>query len=131
MTATEEFLALEVEGWNALTSGRAVAYYGRILADNAILLMPDISLNREEALELWAGGPPWKSYKLSATKAMRITDNIVAVTYLVTAGREGLIEPYRAWCTSVYALKNTSWRLTFHEQTVLPPVFHDINVRSH
>lgn len=124
-----DLLALEAEAWNAVSAGQAAAYYGRVLAENAVLLLFDASLNREQALAMWAENEPsWRNYRLSEMKTMPLTDEIVAVTYLVTATYDRHIEPYRARCTSVYVSKKSAWRLAFHQQAVLPTVFHSLGI---
>jgi hypothetical protein len=117
----DRLLSIEIEGWRSLTNGGAAAHFRGILADNAVVLLADLPLSRDEALSHWAQAPRWKDFRLSATKVLPLTSGVAAITYLVTATESRTSDLYRARCTSVYTFKGNAWRLAFHEQLVIAP----------
>jgi hypothetical protein len=50
---TTELLELERKGWEALATGRGAEFYGRVLTDDAIVVVPGMVLDRAQSLASW------------------------------------------------------------------------------
>ena len=114
----EELLELEALGWQALAVGGdgAVGFYDDILADDAIMLFPGaLTVQGRPAILASMGGPPWTSYRLADQQVHPLGTDAAAVTYRVTAEREG--QSYDALISSVYVRRDGRWRLALHQQT--------------
>jgi hypothetical protein len=60
----DELLRLEEAGWRALSSGEAASFYGELLADDAIMVLPFRVMGRQSAIDAMRQAPPWSSYRL-------------------------------------------------------------------
>jgi hypothetical protein len=119
MSDMKDPLRLEDEGWEALSSSpeRAKEFYGSVLADDAQMLFPgEMRLFGKDNILSMMGSPPWDSYTISQKQLVDLTDTAKAVTYKVSAEREGAGE-YRALICSTYALRGGDWKLVIHQQT--------------
>jgi len=111
----DELWDLELRGWAALSEGRGREFYGELLADNAVVVVPGAVLDREQTLTSWDGVPPWQWYELVKRHVVHL-DGAVALIYDVTAQRA--LEPrYRATASSIYCLRPEGRRLLIHQQT--------------
>ncbi|MEV7230568.1 MULTISPECIES: nuclear transport factor 2 family protein [Polymorphospora] len=117
--AYDELFELEEQGWRALSStpGEAAAFYGRVLDDEVVMLLPGglVIDDRAAAIEAMSG-QPWSSYRLEEVRVRRPTPDTALVAYGVVAVRVGAAE-YSALVGSGYARREAGWRLTFHQQT--------------
>lgn len=112
---------LERRGWEALASGHGAEFYGRVLTEDAIVVVPGMVLDRAQTLASWEGTAPWREYRLAHERVMPLGAGATLVTYEATASRPGDEQPYHAQLTSVYvAGDDGEWRLAFHQQTPLP-----------
>jgi hypothetical protein len=115
----DELVDLERQGWDALTDGTAVEFYGRLLADDALFVVPGMVLDRAQTLASWGDGPSWRSYAFTDERVSHLGDDTALVTYDGTATRlDG--STYRARFTTIYRRDGRSWRLRFHQQTPPP-----------
>ena len=115
----EKLLELEVQGWEALSSGQDVAqrFYRSLLADDAVMIFPGGMLLRgkEEILES-ISAQPWESFRFDETDVVSLSEGAGAVVYRVTAQR-GSAEPYVALISSLYVFRGDEWKLALHQQT--------------
>jgi hypothetical protein len=113
-----EAIALEEQGWEALSSGGedARAYYDQILDQTVVMLLPGglVLDDREAALDSMSG-QPWSSYELEGLQSFQPTEDTAVVRYGVVAERDQ--ERYSALMSSVYVRRDDGWKLTFHQQT--------------
>lgn len=115
---------LEAQGWQtlALSGEEAREFYGRVLDDEPVFLLPgDLVLDDRQAVVDAMSGQPWESYELLDVRELRPEDDVAIVVYRVTARRSGDAE-YGALCSSTYARRGEHWRLVLHQQTPVTPV---------
>jgi uncharacterized glyoxalase superfamily protein PhnB len=114
-----ELLALEEQGWDALSTDARTArtFYGGVLTDEAMMVFPGgIVLQGKHAI-LDALGQPWSRHRISEAAVVSVSSGVQMLSYRVVAQREGQDE-YRARITSIYRRDAASWRLVFHQQTM-------------
>ncbi len=116
--AQEELIALERDGWEALsTSGEAArAFYERVLDRTVVMLLPGgMVLDERGAIVDSMSGPPWSTFELDDLRCLLPTSDTGVVTYGVVARRGS--QEYSALMSSVYVRRESAWKLTFHQQT--------------
>jgi uncharacterized protein (TIGR02246 family) len=116
----KEIAKLEEEGWRGLASDRAAAFYGRIMTDDAVMVVPGAVMSHDAVLSAWDGVAPWATYQLDEHRVRALGENAALITYRGTARRAGDANPYVAQFTSIYEQCNGEWRLVFHQQTPQP-----------
>jgi hypothetical protein len=113
-------LALEDEGWRALSSDWGAEFFGQLLTANSLMVFPGIVLSKDRALAEIAKAPPWAEFRVDELRVVRLTEQSAVLTYRATAHRAGEPE-YHALMSSMYVENGGSWRMAFHQQTPLPP----------
>ena len=113
-------LALEQEGWRALSSDRAADFFRGMLTAHSLMVFPGIVLSKDRALEEIAKAPPWVEFRIDEPRVVRLTEQSAVLTYRATARRDGEPE-YHALMSSMYVESGGSWKMSFHQQTPLPP----------
>lgn len=119
MATSDELIALEKRGWEALaTSGEAAAdFYREVLDDDIAMVFPGgISIFDRDAVIASMGGEPWSSFDLSDVHVLTPVADVGIVTYRSTS-RRGEQPEYRALITSVYSRRGNDWKLTLHQQS--------------
>lgn len=113
-----KLIDLERDAWTALsTSGdAATAFYGDVLADEVLMLLPGglVIDDRAQVIDSM-GGAPWESFELSDERVVPLTDDSAVVAYRATAVRQG--HEYTALFASTYIRADGVWRLVLHQQT--------------
>ena len=113
-----ELLDLERRGWRALaTSGEAAAaFYGEVLATDALFLLPGgmVIDDRAQVVEAMTG-PPWSSFELADERVVPLGAGSAVVAYRARARREG--NDYEALFASTYVQERGAWKLAVHQQT--------------
>lgn len=114
----EELIRLEERGWRALSSSDedARAFYGEILDDDVVMLLPGGMVLRGRDETLSTLGAPWATFALEDARVTRVADDVALVTYGVVARRSDATE-YSALMSSLYARRPDGWRLVLHQQT--------------
>jgi hypothetical protein len=108
-------MSLEQQGWAALSRGEGRGFYGEVMAEDVVVVVPGAVLDKEQTLASWDGVAPWQWYDLIWRKTLDL-DCAAVVIYEVVAQR--LPEPpYRATVCSTYARRPEGWRLVLHQQT--------------
>ena len=119
MSIDDELIALEDEGWQALSSDgdTAAAFYGRVLDDQVAMLLPGGMKvdDRSKAVEMMSG-QPWDWYRIEDARVQALTDDVATVLYTAAAQR-GDAEVYSAQMASTYVRRDGAWRLATHVQT--------------
>jgi ketosteroid isomerase-like protein len=113
MSDEEEILAIETE----LAQGDDSTYV-RYLTDDAIVIVPGMTLTKDECVEAMAASPGWLSVRLTSPEFIPLGGDQVMVTYEFEGERSG--ETYDARMTSIYRRTGDGWRLRFHQQTPSP-----------
>jgi hypothetical protein len=114
----EDLIALEREGWEALTAGRGAEYYREHLAAEALMAFPFGVMDREAAIAAMEAAPPWERFEISDPRVVALGDAAGVVVYSVVARRPGEA-PYSAVISSTFVRERGAWRLAFHQQS--PP----------
>jgi hypothetical protein len=115
----DELIALENDGWQALSAGpeAATAFYDRVLDHEVTMLLPGgLRLtDRAQILESMSG-LPWASYELEDPRVVQLTPDSAIVVYVAVAQREGAAH-YSALISSAYVRRDDGWKLALHQQT--------------
>jgi hypothetical protein len=118
---TEELLALEGEGWNALCQQRGAEHFGDLMTHDALMVLANGQvMDRDEVVAALAEAPPWASFELDAARVMAVGEGATALVYRATAFRDADAPPFVAAMTSVYARGAGRWRLVLYTQTPVP-----------
>jgi hypothetical protein len=113
-----QVIALEQEGWEALSAGGqdARTFYERVLDRTVVMLLPGgLALEDRAVIVSSMSGQPWSSYELEDLRSFHPTHDTAVVTYGVVAQRDE--QEYSALMSSVYVRREDDWKLTFHQQT--------------
>jgi Domain of unknown function (DUF4440) len=116
---TDRLLQLEEEGWRALSSSDPVSFCQEWLADDALIIVPGMVINRATFLQALAHEEPWASHRIEEPQTVQLTDDSAALVYRVTAQRNGQPK-FAGLLTSVYVNRAGRWRLMLHQQTPMP-----------
>lgn len=121
VVSDDELVALEVEGWQALTTeGAAGPFYDRLLDEAPVMLLPGgmVLTDRAEMVASMSG-TPWRTFELHDVRVQRPSDDVGVVTYRAEAVRDE--RSYVALMSSVYVRRGGDgpdrWRLVLHQQT--------------
>ena len=118
MDPDDELIALETDGWRALSADatQATEFYARVLDDTVVMLLPGgMRLTDRDEILRSMGGAPWTSFALDDPRVVRLGADGAVVVYGVDAERDGA--PYAALVSSAYVRRGERWRLAFHQQT--------------
>ncbi|WP_084074199.1 nuclear transport factor 2 family protein [Demequina sp. NBRC 110052] len=112
----EQLVALERDGWEALTHGRAREFYDDVLAQDAVMVFPFGVMERDDAIDGMAESRRWQDYELRDVTVHDLGAGIVVVTYHAHAERdeEG---PFDAMLSSTYVRSRAGWRMMLHQQS--------------
>jgi hypothetical protein len=115
---TDGLLELEERGWEALSSADPVKFCEKWLADNAVMVVPGMVIDRATFLEAVAQEQPWLSHRIEDPLIVDLTDDSAALVYRVKAQRDG--QPaFEGTLASVYVRRAGHWQLALHQQTPL------------
>ena len=118
---TDHLLELEEQGWQALSSVGSVGsveFCDEWLADDAVIIVPGMVIDRTTFLEAVAHEQPWASHRIEA-RVVQLTDDSAALVYRVKAQRNGQPK-FAGLMTSVYVKRTGRWQLALHQQTPIP-----------
>ena len=68
----EEFLALEREGWDALSSSRGAGYYRGYLSEDALMAFPFGVADRTQAIDAMACAQPWSGSEITSPRVVQV-----------------------------------------------------------
>ena len=117
---TDHLFEMEEQGWQALSSPDPVSFCEEWLADDAMLIVPGMVIDRTTFLKALSTEQPWADHHIEEPKAIELTDESAALLYRVTARRDGQPE-FVALITSVYVKRADRWQLVIHQQTPSMP----------
>jgi hypothetical protein len=113
----QELLDLETAGWDALCDGTASDFCGRLMHDDALMVLANgMVLDRPGVVDALQQSPPWDSYAIDDPRAIAAGADAAVLVYTGTAHREGA-EPFVAVMSSVYVRHATGWKLALYQQT--------------
>lgn len=117
-----ELLQLEHQGWASLCDGTGAAFYGRVMTDNALMVLAHgQALDREAVAASLSQAPPWARYAITDEKLVMIDQQSAALVYTAHASRDDGTPEFRALMSSVYTRHEGQWRLSLYQQTPIPP----------
>jgi hypothetical protein len=116
---TDSLLELEERGWQALSSPDPVAFCEEWLADEALIIVPGMVIDRETFLRAVTHEQPWAGHQIEDPQTVWLADDSAALVYRVRAQRDGQPE-FAGLLTSVYVKRDGRWRLLLHQQTPIP-----------
>ena len=116
---TDRLLELEEQGWQALSSVGSVEFCDEWLADDAVMIVPGMVIDRATFFEAVAHEQPWASHRIEEARVVQLTDDSAALVYRVKAQRDGQPE-FAGLMTSVYVKRTGRWQLALHQQTPIP-----------
>ena len=117
---THEIEALERRGWDALCGAGGAAFYDEVMADEAVMVFPGLTLTRAATIAAIATEEPWSRYALDDVRIVG-DDQTAAITYHVVAQRPNE-DAYHARMSSVYVRRDGQWRLLVHQQSPDPAI---------
>jgi hypothetical protein len=117
----DQLLELEERGWLALSSPDPVRICQEWLAEDAVLIVPGMIIDRATFLKALSTEQPWADHHIEEPKTVQLTNESAALVYRVTARRVGQPE-FVAVITSVYVKRDDRWQLVLHQQTPTPAV---------
>jgi hypothetical protein len=113
-------MELERQGWDSLTRSEGGDFYGRLMTDEAMMILVNgMVLDRETIAGSLNDSPPWSSYELTDERLVPLGDQTAALVYRATATRAGEGEPFTALMASVYRLLDGEPRLALYQQTTV------------
>jgi len=116
MTTGVDLVALERQGWQALSDGQGGDYYRVNLAEDALMAFPFGLMGRDDAIAAMEQAPPWATFELVDPRVVELTEDSAVVVYRANAQRAGQ-EPYSATISSTFVRRDGRWLLAFHQQT--------------
>lgn len=115
----DRLLELEEQGWQALSSAEPGEFCDEWLADDAVMIVPGMVIDRATFLEAVAHEQPWASHRIEEPRVVHLTDDSAALVYRVKAQRRGQPE-FAGLLTSMYVNRAGRWQLALHQQTPMP-----------
>ena len=112
-------LDLESQGVEALTSGRAAAFYRDCMTENALMVVPGFVVDKAMFLQSIGSEPAWTSFKIEDPRVVELTPDSAVVLYRARGIRPGQKE-YVAQMSSTYVKRGEVWKLAYHQQTPDP-----------
>jgi hypothetical protein len=122
MTALDAaaLLALEHRGWEALCRSEGGSFYGDLMTEEAVMILPNgMVLDRAATVAALDAAPPWRSYELTDARLVPTGSDCAALVYRGTAWRDGQEEPFVALMSTVYRLVDGTIRLALYQQTTI------------
>ncbi|WP_193746330.1 nuclear transport factor 2 family protein [Demequina aestuarii] len=112
----QELVALERDGWEALTSGHAREFYDDVLASEAVMVFPFGVMERDDAIDGMAESRRWQDYELEDVTVHDLGEGLAVVAYRVRARR---VEepPFEAMLSSTYVRSSDGWQMMLHQQS--------------
>lgn len=115
MREKEAHVLVELE--QQLADGRGDEYR-RILADDAVVIVPGAVMTKEETVAAMDESEGWDEFALQAPQVADLGPEAAAISYRFQ-GRRGADFVYEAVMSSVYVDRGEGWRLVLHQQTPL------------
>jgi len=112
----DEIMDLEHAGWAALCDGTGSDFYGRLMTDDARMVLTNGAvMDRSAVVQALADAPAWDAYSIADPHFVELDDDAVALVYTGTGTRGE--QRFVGVMTSVYVREDTHWRLALYQQT--------------
>lgn len=117
----DELLALEHRGWKSLCDSTGADFYGRIMTDDAVMVLAHGQvLDRDAVTASLNDAPPWHRYEISDERLIDLEGDNLILVYTGRASRGDGEAEFAALMSSVYTRRDGRWRLRLYQQTPLP-----------
>lgn len=114
-------LDLERKGWNSLCESTGDAFYGEVMADDALMVLANGEImDRASVVAALGHAPPWRTYEISDLRFVNTGAESVALVYVGSAYREAAEPAFVGLMSSVYVRREGKWRLALYQQTPHP-----------
>ena len=114
-----ELLSLERQGAQALTSGGAANFYGPLLTDDALMVVPGFIVDKPMFVQMVDSEASWTSFTVEEPRVTSLTADAAILVYRAIGQRTGQPD-YVALMSSVYVKRDGRWKLAHHQQTPQP-----------
>jgi hypothetical protein len=110
-------LELERQGWDSLCDGTGGSFYGRLMTDDALMVLASGTvLDREAVVASLVESPPWSTYEISDVRLVDLGVDAASLVYTGTGHRDGEAA-FVARMSSTYVRVDGLWRLALYQQT--------------
>lgn len=117
----DDLLELEHQGWRSLCEGTGADFYGRIMTEDALMVLAHGQVfDRQAVVESLNDAPPWRTYDISEERLVTLGEDHAALVYTGRGYRGEGAPEFVALMSSVYTRRDGSWRLAVYQQTPVP-----------
>ncbi|AXE38018.1 nuclear transport factor 2 family protein [Acidipropionibacterium virtanenii] len=117
----DDLLQLEHQGWQSLCDGTGADFYGRIMTEDAVMVLAHGQVfDRRAVIDSLNDAPGWRTYDISEERLVTLGHDDAAIVYTGRGYRAEGAPEFVALMSSVYTRKNGSWRLVLYQQTPVP-----------
>ncbi len=118
----DELLSLEHQGWMSLCQGTGSEFYGQLMTDDAVMVLPHgLLLDRRAVIASLSDAPAWDNYEIANERIIELDDDNAVLVYTGEATR-GEEPPFSALMSSVYTRQKGELKLALYQQTPIPEV---------
>ncbi|MEX5720798.1 nuclear transport factor 2 family protein [Geodermatophilus maliterrae] len=115
---TEELLALERRGWDALCDATGADFYGEVMTDDGLMVLADGSvMDRAAVVTALGASPPWHHVAMDDVRLVRAGADAAVLVYTGRAWRTEEEPALTAAMSSLYVRDGGRWRLALYTQT--------------
>ncbi|GAA4700482.1 hypothetical protein APR04_000088 [Promicromonospora umidemergens] len=117
----DELLDLEHQGWKSLCDSTGADFYGSVMTEDGVMVLANgVVLDRPAVVASLGAAPPWRTYRISDERLIRLGDRDAILVYTGRAYRDGAEPAFVALMSSVYTRQDDAWRLALYQQTPVP-----------
>lgn len=117
----DELVALEHAGWQSLCDGTGAQFYGRIMSDDALMVLANGAImDRAAVSAALASTRAWEHYEITGARLVSVGAKAAALAYIGTGYRHGTDKPFVGAMSAVYRRDDPGWALVLYEQTSQP-----------
>jgi hypothetical protein len=118
MSLLDDLLKLERGFWNG-----GADFYRQNLDDVCITVFTEMAeaFKRDEVASMIKDADRWRDININVKGFLEPAPGFAILTYAVNATRKNG-DPYAAFVSSGYVVRNGAWKMVLHQQTPLPPV---------
>ena len=114
-----DLVSLEREGVQALTSGGAASFYGPLMTEDALMVVPGFIVDKATFVQMVDREASWTSFTIEEPRVTSVTPDTAILVYRAIGKRPGQPD-YVALMSSVYVKRDGRWKLAHHQQTPQP-----------
>jgi hypothetical protein len=110
----QHLLGIEQQFWKG-----DVEFYLEMLTPEALMVFPRPVgvMTTAETIQSVGTSQRWLEVAFEDARVVRLGDDVALVTYTARAMAAGASSSFTTLASSVYVVRDGSWKLTFHQQT--------------